>query len=439
MYKQHRERLLETLRREGAAAIFATGSPRIRNHDCEYRFRPDSDFWYLTGFAEPEAVLVLLPESQEARSVLFLRERVREEEIWNGRRLGVAAAPDRLGVDAAYPIGELEEKLPELLAGYRRLVYRFGLDEARDRLMIATAGKLVARAKTGIQAPAEWVSPAGLVHEQRLIKNEWELGRFRRAAEITAEAHLAAMREAAPGVNEAELDALIEYTFRRRGSTGPAYTNIVAGGPGACVLHYVENNRELVDGELLLIDAGAEWEYYATDVTRTFPVNGAFSPEQRALYEVVLEAQTAAVDAVRPGATFETPHQVAVERISRGLVELGLVEGPVERVIEEELYRPFYMHRTGHWLGLDVHDCGAYHVDGESRPFEVGMVTTIEPGLYVDPDDESVEKRWRGIGIRIEDDVLVVPGGREVLTEAVPKSVADVEAACGEGALQTTA
>lgn len=436
MYREHRNRFLETLGQSDSAAVVFSGSAAIRNNDCEYRFRPHSDFWYLTGFAEPDSVLVLLPKAEGSKTVLFLRKRIKKEEIWNGVRLGVERAPAELGVDEAYPIEELWDRLSELLEGHDRVMYRTGEDEARDRQVLSTISDLRARVRTGARAPLEIIDPSEILHEQRLVKNAAEVDVVRRAVEITTEAHAAAMREVEPGKSEAEIDALIEYTFKRRGSTGPAYTNIVAGGEGACVLHYIENDRELKDGDLLLIDAGAEWSFYASDVTRTFPVNGTFSPEQRALYEVVLEAQVAAIEAVKPGNTFLAAHQVAVERLVTGLIGLGLLEGPAEKAIEEKTYDRFYMHKTGHWLGLDVHDCGRYHLDGDSRKLEPGMITTVEPGLYVAADDETVEERWRGIGIRIEDDVLVTEAGNEVLTSAIPKGIDEVEAACRGASLE---
>jgi len=432
-YAEHRARFLERLSAERAAAVVATATPKVRNHDCDFRFRPDSDFWYLTGFAEPGAALVLLPGLEQGsapRSLLFLRERDREREIWDGRRLGLEAAPAALGVDEALAIEELWPRLPELLAGYERIVYRTGNDEERDRRMLETLAALRRRARGGVRPPAELVDHAAFLHEQRLFKSPSEVEELRRAAAITGEAHRRAMAEARPGVRENEIDALIEYTFRRRGSTGAAYTNIVAGGANATILHYNENDAELEDGALLLVDAGAEWEYYATDVTRTFPVGGVFSPEQRAIYEAVLAAQAAAVEHVRPGVPFESIHELARGRIVDGLLELGLLSGTREERIEDESYRRFFMHRTSHWLGLDVHDCGAYSAGGASRALAPGMVLTVEPGIYVAADDETVEPRWRGIGVRIEDDVLVTAGGREVLTADIPKTVADVEAAC---------
>ncbi len=432
MHVEHRRSFLEALSARGAAAVIPTATHKIRNHDCEYRFRPDSDFWYLTGFAEPDGVLVLIPalattKSKNARSILFLRDKDREREIWTGRRLGVAGAAERLGVDEARPIERLWTDLPELLKNVERIVWRTGADEARDREMLQTVSKLRASAKGGVVPPLELLDPAPLLHELRLKKSADEIDVMRRAARITKDAHIAAMKRARPGVNEREIDALLDSTFRASGATGSAYTNIVAGGANACILHYVENDAALRGGDLVLIDAGSEVDYYASDVTRTFPVSGRFSAEQRALYEVVLDAQLAAIAHVRPGVTFVSVHEVALERLVRGLVRLGLLAGPPETVVEKEAYKRFYMHRTSHWLGLDVHDCGAYVVEGASRKLEPGMVLTVEPGLYVAEDDTSVEARWRGIGIRIEDDVLVTASGSDVLTAAIPKTIPEIE------------
>jgi len=429
MFAERRSRLLELLRARGAAAVIPTAVPKIRNHDSHYRFRPDSDFWYLTGFAEPEAALVLRPRPAGTgpQSVLFLRDKDREQEVWSGRRLGVAAAAAALGVDEARPIERLAADLPALLEGCERLVYRTGIDEGRDRSMLECFARMRARARGLVPPPLELLDPAPFVHEMRLLKSAREVEILRRAAAIAREAHVAAMRAARPGVGENEIDALLEQTFRRMGSTGPAYTPIVAGGANATILHYVENDRPLADGDLLLVDAGAESEYYASDVTRTYPVGERFSPDQRALYEIVLAAQIAAIDEVRPGAGFTAPHERAVRILCEGLARLGLLAGSASEAVESGSYRRFYMHRTSHWLGLDVHDCGAYVRDGAPRVLEPGMVLTIEPGLYVAEDDETVEARWRGIGIRIEDDVLVTERGREVLTDGIPKSVEEIE------------
>ena len=431
MFREHRERFLEVLEREGAAAIVPTGALKIRNHDSEYRFRPHSDFWYLTGFREPDAVLVLVPRATDARSVLFLNDRDRAAETWTGRRLGVEAAPAALGIDRAYPASELWQRLPELLPGHERIVHRFGDDPERDRRLAEIVTGIAARERRGRTVPRQWVDPALWLHELRLVKDAAELACMRRAAAVSSEAHRAVMRAGRPNATEAELDALLDYTFRRRGGTGSAYGNIVAGGANACILHYRENDRRLVDGELCLVDAGCEWDFYASDVTRTFPVNGRFSGEQRALYELVLASERRALECIRPGATQTEVHETALGVLVDGLIELGLLAGPREKALEAETYKRFYMHRTGHWLGLDVHDVGAYSADGKPRPFVPGMVTTVEPGVYVAEDDDTVEARWRGIGIRIEDDVLVTASGHEVLTADVPREVDDVEAASG--------
>lgn len=427
---EHRRRYLEQLEELDACAIVFSGSERIRNHDAEYRFRPDSDFYYLTGFREPDAALVLVPGRDGGSSVLFLRERVPEEELWTGRRLGVERAPEVLGVDEAHAIDGLFDELPRLLAGCPRIVGELGHDEARDRRLLDLANKLRRRARGGVRPPVEWIDPSSVLHELRLLKTEPELARMRRAAEISAEAHLAAMAAAGHGVGEHELDALLDYTFRRRGGTGAAYTNIVAGGENACILHYVSNDRPLADGELCLIDAGCEYDFYASDVTRTFPVGGRFLDARRELYEVVLEAQQAALAAVRPGATLDDVHAAATLRLCEGMVAVGLLRGDVAALHEQGAHRRYMMHGTSHWLGLDVHDRGQYQLDGKPRPLVPGMVLTVEPGLYVAADDEQAAARWRGIGIRIEDDVLVTAEGHENLTAAIPKAIDEVEAAC---------
>jgi Xaa-Pro aminopeptidase len=430
-FAAHRERLLASLASDDAAGVYFSGKEKLRNGDSTFRFRPESDFYYLTGCREPEACIVLLPRGDEQRSVLFLRPKDRDAEIWNGRRVGVEAAPEVFGVDRAYPIDELAARLPKLLVGHQGIEHLFGVDLDRDRLLTESATRAARLSRSSGLVPEQWYHPRVHAHEQRLFKTPAEIALMRRGAELSAEAHRAVMSEAEPGRNEGELDALLEYTFRRRGGTGPSYTNIVAGGANACILHYVENDRPLRDGDLCLVDAGAEWGFYASDVTRTFPVNGTFTPEQRALYEVVLTAQLAALRAARPGATFDSVHDVAVRRLIEGLVEHGLLKGTVDDALESGAYRAFYMHRTSHWLGLDVHDAGSYTQAGASRPLQPGMVLTVEPGLYVAPDAE-VDARWRGIGIRIEDDALVTAEGVDVLTRHTPKSIDEVEAACRE-------
>ena len=430
MYRANRERFLEVLARENAAAVVFTGAPPVRSNDCEYLFRPHSDFYWLTGFREPESALVLVPAHGEIRTALFLRERDKQAEIWNGRRLGVERAAETLGVDVAFPIDTLWDRLPELLDGHESIVYRGGEDPDRDRDLFAAAEAARRRGRLGKTVPTGWVDPARWLHELRLFKSPEELELMRTAGGISVRAHAAAMAAAAPGKNERQIGALLDYTFVEGGGSGPAYNSIVAGGDNACILHYIENDRELADGDLLLIDAGCEYDCYASDVTRTFPVGGRFTPEQRALYDVVREAQEAACELVRPGSTQEAVHAAAVDVLVDGLLEHGLLKGTRDQVLEEETYRRFYMHKTGHWLGLDVHDCGAYFEHGEPRPLRPGMVTTVEPGLYVAPDDDTVEERWRGIGIRIEDDLVVTESGHEVLNAGLPIAAEEIEALC---------
>ena len=433
----HRARFLDQLADRGAAAVIPTATTKTRNDDSDYRFRPTSDFWYLTGFEEPGACLVLLPgvDGGEHRAVLFLRERDKLREIWDGRRLGLERAPDALGVDAAMDIEELWTELPKLLEGRPRIMWRFGDDEDADRRMTRMFTRLRDGARGPVEPAAELLDPAPLLHELRVIKGEAELDRMRRAAELTAEAHAALMAHVRPGMNECEAEAFLDHRYRSAGSTGAAYNHICAGGSNACILHYIENDQPLADGDLLLVDSGAEWEYYAADITRTFPVSGRFTEEQRALYQVVLDAEEAAIAVAAPGVPFDRIHEVALGIVVDGLLEHGLLSGTREEVLESGAYRDFFMHKTGHYLGLDVHDCGRYLTeDGASRPLEAGMVFTVEPGIYVDPENEDVEPRWRGIGIRIEDDVLVTADGHEVLTSAAPKSIEAVEAMCGAAA-----
>ncbi|HED65756.1 MAG TPA: M24 family metallopeptidase [Planctomycetes bacterium] len=424
----HRRALLERLAEENAACLVFSGSPAFRNADSEYRFRPTSDFLYLTGFTEPDTALLLVPNGEEAKSILFLRERDPKAEVWTGRRLGVERAVEALGVDDARPVDALFEDLPKLLAGHEALVYESDGGGARDRDVLDALARARSARRRGEASPSAWIEPEATLHELRLRKDEAELEAMRRAAALTTDAHRAAMRAAKPGMLEMELEARIEFECRSKGSTGPAYTTIVAGGANACILHYVENDARLEDGDLVLIDAGYEWNYHASDVTRTFPVNGRFSPEQRTLYDLVLAAQHAAIARCHVGSSFDDVHDAALDVLVDGLIEHGLLGGTREEAIESESYRRFYMHRTSHWIGLDVHDCGAYYRDGESRPLEPGMVLTVEPGLYVAEDDDTVEERWRGIGIRIEDDVHVTGGDPEVLTAAVPTDPDEIEA-----------
>ena len=433
IHAQARARFQEQLEGIGAVAVIPTATQKVRNDDSHYPFRPSSDFWYLTGFEEPDACLVLFGSREQdssPRSVLFLRERDKEREIWDGRRLGIERAAKTLGIDEARDVKKLWAELPTLLEGVERIVWRFGDDEGRDRRMLETFTGLRDHARGKVKPPLAILDPAPYLHEQRLIKSPDEIECMRRAARITSEAHRDLMAFVEPGKNEREAQAFLDHRYRNERSTGAAYGHICAGGANACVLHYVENDAPLVDGDLILVDSGAEWEFYAGDVTRTFPVNGRFTDDQRALYGIVLDAELKAIDTVKPGASFDDVHSAALDVIVDGLLRLGLLSGERAALIESGAFRRFFMHKTSHWLGLDVHDQGSYVVDGKSRTLEPGMVLTIEPGIYVDPEDSEVDARWRGIGIRIEDDVLVTKDGHEILTSAAPKGLDEVEEAC---------
>ncbi len=422
-----RRALLSEQLGEGVLVIFSAPTT-LRNNDVEHEYRQSSDFFYLTGFEEPGSVLVL--SGKPDGFVLFVRRRDPEREIWDGRRAGLEGAADHYGANTAYAIDELDQKLPELLENVTRLYYCLGVHRDTDDRMFKVLDRVRARGRTGVEWPTEIVDPRRILHEARLLKSEHELEQMRKAAQITAAAHTASMRATKPGMYEHEIEGLLLGAFRRAGSPRVAYPCIVGSGPNATVLHYRENNRLMQDGELLLIDAGCEYGYYASDVTRTFPVNGKFSDAQRAIYQIVLDSQLAAIDACRPGRTLEEVHDVASRVIAEGLVALGLVEGPVEAAIADKRIKPYYMHRTSHWLGMDVHDVGRYYKDGKPRLLEPGMVLTVEPGIYIAEDDARVPAEYRGIGVRIEDDVVVTAGEPEVMTAACPKTVADIEAVC---------
>ena len=409
-------------------AIIPGAREVTRSRDTEYPFRQNSDLFYLTGFEEPDAVLVLVPGRRQGQVVLFCRERDPDMELWNGYRLGPEGAVAYLGVDDAFPIDDLDEILPGLIEGTQRIYYSMGHDDVFDQRVMGWVNQIRKLVRTGAAPPADFTDLAFLLHEQRLIKSAAEVRVMRKAGEISAAAHVRAMQECQPGRYEYHLEAAIQHTFAEHGARFPAYNSIVGSGANACVLHYTENASKMRAGDLVLIDAGCEYQGYAADITRTFPVSGQFSNEQRAIYDLVLEAQRAAIAKVRPGNTWNQPHDATVRVITRGLIKLGLLRGKERELIKAEAYRDFYMHRAGHWLGLDVHDVGEYRVDGRWRQLEPGMVLTIEPGIYIAADNTKVPKRWRGIGVRIEDDVVVTEQGCDVLTGDVPKRADEIEA-----------
>ena len=422
-----RRRQLMRIAGDDAILVLPAAPERIRSRDTHYPYRQDSDLWYLTGFPEPEAVLVLVPGRKHGETILFCRERDPEREGWDGPRSGPEGAVERFALDDAYPIDDLDEILPGLLEGRSRVYYHFGRDTEFDLKLIGWLNRVRAQVRSGAQPPHEFLELGHLLDELRLFKSPAELKLMQRAADISVKAHEAAMRAARPGVREYELQAEIERVFRMHDAV-PAYGSIVGAGDNACVLHYVANAAQSRDGDLVLVDAGAEYRGYASDITRTFPVNGRFSKQQRALHDLVGAAQSAALAQARPGVAYEAGHNAAVHTLTEGLLKLGLLKGTLENNIADGSYKRFYRHKTGHWIGLDVHDVGDYRIDGDSRLLEPGMVFTIEPGLYVAPDDKSVAAKWRGIGIRTEDDVLVTRDGSKVLTDKLARSADEIEA-----------
>ena len=411
-----------------AAAIFAAAPTAVRSNDVEYRYRQENDLLYLTDFAEPEAVCLLLPGHPKEQFILFVRPRDRERETWTGRRAGVEGALETYGAQAAYTVDKLDEKIGEYVSECDQLYYTFGRDAAFNQRVLGWMRQWQQLRPRNGKGPMAVLDPGEVLHELRLYKGEEELSCLRQAMAIAAEGHHAAMRDVRPGSMEYAVEALIDFTFRKRGAAGPAYPSIVASGDNATVLHYTTNDRCMQDGELLLIDAGAEYEHYCADITRTFPVGDRFNGPQRAIYDVVLRAQMAAIEVVRPGAHIDDPHKRAVEVLVEGLLDLGLLKGERAEIITKELYRPFYMHRTSHWLGMDVHDVGKYKIESAVRVLEPGMVLTVEPGIYIGADRQDVDPQYLGIGVRIEDDVLVTTAGHEVLSAAVLKQPADIEA-----------
>ena len=427
MHAERRRRLLDSMAPE-SVALLVGAKPVTRSADTEYPFRQNSDFWYLTGFEHPNAVAVLRKDVEGPEFTLFVEPRDRAAETWTGYRPGIEGARRDYGADDAHTIDDLLGQVPDLVAGATRIYHQLGRDPSLDTRLVETLDEMRLRSRAGRIPASELVDPRELVHEMRMFKSDAELELMRRANEITAEAHHEAAKIAREGHHEYELEAVLDYTFRRRGGAGPAYTTIVGGGRNATILHYVSNDQPLRDGELVLIDAGCEYQGYAADVTRTYPVGGAFTGAARELYEIVLAAQLASLEQARPGTTLADVHDASVAALVKGMVDVGLLNGDPAELIAAEAHRAYYMHNTSHWLGLDVHDVGSYRQGGEPRRLEPGMCFTIEPGLYVPADDEEADARFRGIGIRIEDDVAITDTGHENLTAAIPKRPDDVEA-----------
>ena len=410
-----------------SVAIIPGAREATRSNDTHYRFRQDSDFFYLTGFEEPEAIAVIKP-SDPNKYVLFVRPRDPEREIWDGRRAGVEGAVSEFGADAAFPVADFNSKLREMLNDAEILYYRLGVNRELDDTIIREITAMRGWNRKPIHPPQTIVDPASIIHEMRVLKTSEELEIMQTAADIAAEAHVEAMKAARPGMQEYQLEALIEQVFRKHGAAGPAYTSIVGAGPNATVLHYINNDAELRDGDLLLIDAGAEYKGYASDITRTFPINGRYTKAQREIYDLVLKAQMQCVEMVRPGVTHDQLKRHSIEVLTEGMVELGLLKGEPEELIKEAKHEQFYMHGLGHMIGIDVHDVGRYYFGQESRPLEPGVVMTVEPGLYISPNTKDVPEQYLGIGVRIEDDVLCTNNGPRVLTNKVPKQAEEIEA-----------
>ena len=426
-YARRRKALMAQME-PNSIAILPAAAVAIRNRDVEHVYRQDSDFQYLSGFPEPEAVIALIPGREHGEYVLFCRERNPERELWDGLRAGQEGAIRDFGADDAFPITDIDEILPGLIEGRDRVYSAMGSNAEFDRHLMEWINVIRSKARLGAQPPNEFVALDHLLHDMRLYKSAAEVKVMREAAAISARAHVRAMQACRAGLHEYSLEAELDYEFRKGGAKMPAYGSIVAAGRNGCILHYQENDAPLKNGDLVLIDAGCEIDCYASDITRTFPVSGTFSPEQKAIYELVLKAQMAAFEEIAPGKHWNHAHEATVQVITEGLVALGLLVGEVPDLIESEAYKAFYMHRAGHWLGMDVHDVGDYKVGGQWRVLEPGMTLTVEPGIYISADNMHVAKKWRGIGIRIEDDVVVTKHGCEVLTAGVPKTVAEIEA-----------
>lgn len=424
-FTKRRQQLMKKIGPNGIVILSAAPVAR-RSADSHYPYRQDSDFYYLSGFEEPEAVLVLAPKRKQGEFILFNRVRDRDMEIWEGYRAGQEGARKTFGADEAFPISELENKLPQLLENREHIHYTLGNDKSFDKKLLKAVNKIRGRIRSGAQLPVAFIDVTHTIHEMRLLKTPGEIALMRKAAAISADAHIRAMKFCKPGINEYQLEAELIHEFQRQGARHVAYNSIVGSGENTCILHYNDNNQMIKNGNLVLIDAGCEYKNYASDITRTFPANGKFSPEQRAIYEIVLKAQLAGIKSIRPGASWSAAQDVIVKIITQGLIDVGILKGKLNDLIEKQAYLPFYMHKSGHWLGLDVHDVGRYKALEKWRKLQPGMVLTVEPGIYISADTGAA-KRWHNIGIRIEDDVLVTKNGCEVLSHKAPKTITEIE------------
>lgn len=425
-YTKRRQKVMQQIGSNGIA-IISSAKETTRNGDATYSYRPNSDFYYLTGFAEPDAILILLPKRKEGEYLLFNRSRNPEREIWDGPRAGQAGAQRDFLADQAFPIEDFALMLPDLLLGKEKIHYSLGIYPDIDKILMTALNKIRGGIRSGFTPPIGMTDIGSYLHEMRLFKSRAEIEVMQTAIDITRDAHIRAMEVCQPGMYEFQLEAELMYQFQYHGARYPAYNPIVGAGKNSCILHYVNNQERIKESDVVLIDAGAEYQYYAADITRTFPASGRFSPEQREIYELVLEAQLAAIKTFKPNSNWNKAQEVIVKVITQGLLDLGILKGKLSELIENQAYFPFYMHRSGHWLGLDVHDVGTYNVDGKWRKLEPGMVFTIEPGIYISDNIPGVAKRWHNIGVRIEDNILMTEDGCEVLSQAIPKKIADIE------------
>lgn len=426
-YQKRRKTLLSKID-PNSIVILPSAHEILRNGDATYPFRQNSDFYYLTGFDEPDAVLVLIPKNKDGEYILFNRPRDKDREIWDGPRAGQEGACKNYLADMAFPIADFESKLETLIEGRETIYCPIGVNKAFDMIITRVVNRIRAKVRGGVKPPSTFIDITSYIHEMRIFKTPAEIATMQKAIDITADAHIRAMQVCAPGLYEYQLEAEIMHEFQKHGARYPAYSSIVGAGRNSCILHYISNNEKIADHDLVLIDAGAEYQNYAADITRTFPANGRFSSEQRAIYELVLESQLAAIKSLKPGSSWTMAQTIIVKVITQGLVDLGILKGNVDALIEKQAYFPFYMHRSGHWLGLDVHDAGTYRINNKWRPLEEGMVFTVEPGIYISESTPGVHKRWHNIGVRIEDNVLITKKSCDVLSKQIPKKVADIEA-----------